>query len=145
MDSIYLGKSLEKINSHVIRPLMNESISAGFPSPADDYIDIGIDLNEHLIKNPISTFFLRVSGNSMTNAGIYDKDLIIVDRSINPKIGDIIIAVLDDLFILKRLSQINNKLYLEPANNDYPNIDISKYEKFQVWGVAIYCVHNLTR
>ena len=124
-------------------PFAIEKISAGFPSPADDYIDIGIDLNEQLIRNPSSTFFMRVSGNSMINAGINDGDLIIVDKSINPKPGQIVIAVLDGSFTLKRLSNNNNKFYLEAENPEYPPIELTKYKMVQIWGVAIYCIHNL--
>ena len=97
-------------------PLASEPISAGFPSPAEDYIELGIDLNKYLIKNPISTFFLRVSGNSMNNAGIYNNDLIIIDRSINPNPGHIVVALLDGEFTLKRL--ISCLLYTSPSPRD---------------------------
>ena len=83
-------------------PLLNDSVSAGFPSPADDYTEENIDLNEHLISNPFSTFFLRVKGESMINAGIKDKDLIIVDKSITAKPGNIIIAMIDGEFTIKK-------------------------------------------
>tara|TARA_Y100001968_G_scaffold155964_1_gene142472 strand:- start:726 stop:1178 length:453 start_codon:yes stop_codon:yes gene_type:complete len=125
-------------------PLASEHVSAGFPSPADDYIDIGIDLNEQLIRNPSSTFFLRVSGYSMTNAGINHGDLLIVDRSLDPKPGKIVVAIIDGSFTLKRLTYNSNKLYLEAAHPDYPSIDISQYESIQIWGVAIYSIHQLT-
>ena len=131
--------------SRLILPLTRERIPAGFPSPADDYIDIGIDLNEQLIGNPASTFFLRVSGHSMINAGIQDGDLLIVDRSITPKSGCIVIAVLDGCFTLKKLIHNNGKIYLEAENPDYPSIDISKYECVQIWGVAIYSIHDLNQ
>ena len=93
-------------------PLLNDSVSAGFPSPADDYTEENIDLNEHLISNPFSTFFLRVKGESMINAGIKDKDLIIVDKSLIAKPGDIVIAMIDGEFTIKRLSIKNDELYL---------------------------------
>ena len=131
--------------SHLVLPLAIERISAGFPSPADDYIDIGIDLNEQLIKNPTSTFFLRVSGHSMINAGIQDGDLIIIDRSLDPKPGHIVIAILDGCFTLKKLINNNGSIYLEAANSDYPSIDISNYESIQIWGVAIYNIHDLKK
>ena len=86
-------------------PLLNEEISAGFPSPADDYIEDRIDLNEHLIANPFSTFFLKVTGTSMINSGIHDKDLIIVDKSLIAKPGNIVIAMVDGEFTIKRLSK----------------------------------------
>ena len=87
-------------------PLLNDSVSAGFPSPADDYTEENIDLNEHLISNPFSTFFLRVRGDSMINAGIKDRDLIIVDKSLIAKPGNIIIAMIDGEFTIKRLDLI---------------------------------------
>ena len=124
-------------------PIANECISAGFPSPADDYLDIGIDLNEQLIRNPESTFFLRVSGYSMTEAGINDGDLLIIDRSIDPRPGRIVVAVLDGNFTLKRLTLRSEKLYLEAANPNYPSIDITLYQNVQIWGVAIYSIHDL--
>ena len=116
---------------------------AGFPSPADNYVDKSIDLNEHLIKNPASTFFLRVSGYSMTNAGIYNGDLLIVDRSLEAKPGLIVVAILDGSFTVKKLTRNHNKLYLEAAHPDYPSLDISQYENVQIWGVAIYSIHHL--
>ena len=124
-------------------PIANESISAGFPSPADDYLDIGIDLNEQLIRNPESTFFLRVSGHSMTNAGINDGDLVIIDRSIDPTPAHIVVAIVEGNFTLKRLTLRDEKLYLEAANSDYSPIDITLYQDVQIWGVAIYSIHNL--
>ncbi len=124
-------------------PQTNEYISAGFPSPAEEYIEPGIDLNEHLIKNPISTFFLRVKGNSMKNIGIQNNDLLIVDRSIDAKPGHIVIAIIDGEFILKKLSKSKDKYYLESEDSNYPKIDISQYINLQIWGVAIYSIHNL--
>tara|TARA_Y100001968_G_scaffold128130_1_gene116980 strand:- start:377 stop:799 length:423 start_codon:yes stop_codon:yes gene_type:complete len=134
-----------KESSFLKIPLAIESISAGFPSPAEDYLDTGIDLNEELIQHPTSTFFLRVSGHSMTKSGIYDGDLLIVDRSIDPHPGRIVIAILDGSFTVKRLTRVQEKLYLEASYPDYPAIDISRYETVQIWGVAIYCIHDLSR
>ena len=124
-------------------PIAGECISAGFPSPADDYLDIGIDLNEQLIRHPESTFFLRVSGHSMINAGINDGDLLVIDRSIDPRPGQIVVAILDGSFTLKKLVLRCEKLYLEAANPDYHSIDITQYENIQIWGVAIYSIHDL--
>tara|TARA_Y100001968_G_scaffold110290_1_gene99840 strand:+ start:14867 stop:15319 length:453 start_codon:yes stop_codon:yes gene_type:complete len=138
-----LGIPLRRKLSSLSLPIANECISAGFPSPADDYLDIGIDLNEQLIRNPESTFFLRVSGHSMTGAGINDGDLLIIDRSIDPKPGRIVVAILDGSFTLKRLVLRCKKVYLEAANPDYPSIDITLYQNVQIWGVAIYSIHDL--
>ena len=123
-------------------PLLNDSVSAGFPSPADDYTEENIDLNEHLISNPFSTFFLRVKGDSMINAGIKDKDLIIVDKSLIAKPGNIIIAMIDGEFTIKRLSIKNNELYLKAENNNYPDFRFKNHIDVQIWGVVIYSIHS---
>ena len=126
-------------------PLAKGTISAGFPSPAEDYIELGIDLNKYLIKNPISTFFLRVSGNSMNNAGIYNNDLLIIDRSINPKPGHIVVALLDGEFTLKRLIKKQDNYYLKADKENYPAINLYEYIDIQIWGVAIYSIHELQK
>ena len=123
-------------------PLLNASVSAGFPSPADDYTEENIDLNEHLISNPFSTFFLRVKGESMINAGIKDKDLIIVDKSLIAKPGDIVIAMIDGEFTIKRLSIKNDELYLKAENHNYPDFSFKDHIDVQIWGVVIYSIHS---
>ena len=127
----------------IVLPLAMENVAAGFPSPADDYIDVGIDLNEQLIRHPISTFFLRVSGDSMTNAGIHHGDLLIVDRSLDPHPGNVVIAVLDGAFTLKRLQRYQGRLRLEAANPNYPHLELSLCNEIQIWGVAIHVIHHL--
>ena len=123
-------------------PLLNDSVSAGFPSPADDYTEENIDLNEHLISNPFSTFFLRVKGDSMINAGIKDKDLIIVDKSLIAKPGNIVIAMIDGEFTIKRLSRKNDELYLKAENHNYPDFRFKNHIDIQIWGVVIYSIHS---
>ncbi len=123
-------------------PLLSDSVSAGFPSPADDYTEENIDLNEHLISNPFSTFFLRVKGDSMLNAGIKDKDLIIVDKSLRAKPGNIVIAMIDGEFTIKRLSIKNNELYLKAENHNYPDFRFKNHIDVQIWGVVIYSIHS---
>ena len=123
-------------------PLLNDSVSAGFPSPADDYTEENIDLNEHLISNPFSTFFLRVKGDSMINAGIKDKDLIIVDKSLIAKPGNIVIAMIDGEFTIKRLSIKNDELYLKAENHNYPDFSFKNHIDVQIWGVVIYSIHS---
>jgi len=123
-------------------PLLNDSVSAGFPSPADDHMEENIDLNEHLISNPFSTFFLRVKGESMINAGIRDKDLIIVDKSLIAKPGDIVIAMIDGEFTIKRLSIKNDELYLKAENHNYPDFSFKNHIDVQIWGVVIYSIHS---
>ena len=123
-------------------PFLTDSVSAGFPSPADDYTEENIDLNEHLISNPFSTFFLRVKGHSMVNAGIKDNDLIIVDKSLRAKTGNIIIAMVDGEFTIKRLSIKNNELYLKAENPNYPDFRFKNHIDIQIWGVVIYSIHS---
>ena len=135
--------SSKEVPSTLLIPLVKEAISAGFPSPAEDYIELGIDLNKYLIKNPISTFFLRVSGNSMNNAGIYNTDLLIIDRSINPNPGHIVVALLDGEFTLKRLIKKQYNYYLKADKENYPAINLYEYIDIQIWGVAIYSIHEL--
>ena len=135
-----------KVNqSKLFIPLANECVSAGFPSPADDYIDIGIDLNEELIRHPASTFLLRVSGDSMTNAGIHNNDLLVVDRSLNPSPGHIVVAVLNGSFTLKRLVRESGVRSLEAEHPHYPSIALEQYNDIQLWGVAVYSIHNLNK
>ena len=125
-------------------PLLSDSVSAGFPSPADDYTEENIDLNEHLLRNPFSTFFLRVKGDSMINSGIHDKDLIIVDKSLTPKPGNIVIAMIDGDFTIKRLEKKKDELYLKSENHNYPNFNFANHNDIQIWGVVIYSIHNFT-
>ena len=134
--------SLDSATKRFKIPLLNDSVSAGFPSPADDYTEENIDLNEHLISNPFSTFFLRVKGDSMINAGIKDKDLIIVDKSLIAKPGNIVIAMIDGEFTIKRLSIKNDELYLKAENHNYPNFSFKNHIDVQIWGVVIYSIHS---
>ncbi len=124
-------------------PLASEYVSAGFPSPADDYIDVGIDLNEVLVRHPTSTFFLRVSGHSMNGAGIQNGDLLVIDRSLDAKPGHVVVAIIDGAFTLKRLTRHNGFLYLEADNPSHPQLDLQHYENIQIWGVAVYSIHSL--
>ena len=124
-------------------PLAGERVAAGFPSPADDYVEVGIDLNEQLIRHPTSTFFLRVSGESMLGAGIHHGDLLVVDRSLDPRPGRVVVAVLDGEFTLKRLVQHQGRLRLEAANPAYPPLELHRCGDVQIWGVAIHVIHPL--
>ena len=124
-------------------PLAGERVAAGFPSPAEDYVDVGIDLNDQLIRHPTSTFFLRVSGDSMTGAGIHDGDLLVVDRSLDPHPGRVVVAVLDGGFTLKHLVRHHGRLRLEAANPNYPPLDLRSCNDVQIWGVAIHVIHPL--
>ena len=125
------------------RPLFLAPVQAGFPSPADDYLEGALDLNEYLIKHKAATFFWRVSGDSMIGAGIHSGDLLIVDRSLEPKDGNVIIAVLDGELTVKRIEIHDGKLFLVPENPDYPLIPVSEEQSFQVWGVVKHVIHEL--
>jgi DNA polymerase V len=116
-------------------------IEAGFPSPASDYIEGTLDLNDHLIKNPAATFFVRVSGESMVGAGMRPNDILIVDRSINPTNGKIVIAVLDGELTVKRLRFKDNQAYLMPENSSFRPIKVSPDSDFSIWGVVTNVIH----
>ncbi len=125
-------------------PLFLESVSAGFPSPADDYLEGKLDLNEFLIKNPAATFFVRVTGDSMINAGVHSGDILVVDRSLDPKDGNIIIAVVDGELVVKRMKIVKKKVYLAPENSNYEPIEVTEAMNFEVWGVVTTVIHSLT-
>jgi len=116
------------------RPLLAFRVSAGFPSPADDYLEGRIDLNQHLIRHPAATFFVRVSGDSMSGAGIQDGDLLIVDRAAEVTSGCIVVARIHDEFTLKRVRMENGRLFLLPENDRYPTIEVTEGSDFEVWG-----------
>lgn len=129
--------------SNLALPLFSSRVQAGFPSPADDYLEESLDLNQHLIKHPAATFFVRASGNSMVNAGINDHDILVVDRSLEPKHGDIVIAALNSELTVKRLCAKGNKVFLVPENPDYSVIEINEEMDFLIWGVVTSVVHQL--
>jgi len=129
--------------SQVLRPLFSRGVSAGFPSPADDYIDRELDLNEYLITNPAATFFVRVAGDSMIGAGINHDDILIVDRSIEPVSGRIVIAIVDGELTVKRLIKNGDCCRLVAENPLYPATEIEKEMELEVWGVATCAIHHL--
>jgi DNA polymerase V len=117
-------------------PLYLSAVSAGFPSPADDFLDRPLDLNEHLIRNPAATFFVRVSGNSMLRAGIHNGDILIVDRSLDPTPGRIVIAAVDGELTVKRLVQEGERWLLVAENDGYPAIALDEVGDSLIWGVV---------
>ena len=121
-------------------PLVLDCVQAGFPSPADDHIDLKLDLNEHLIDHPAATFFVRAAGDSMTNAGINEGDLLIVDRSKEAKNNDIVVAVLMGEFTLKRIIMKEDKYFLKPENSKYKIFEITDETDFTIWGVVTYTI-----
>jgi len=117
--------------------------ATGFGAAADDYMERGIDLNEQLIRNKPATFFMRVSGSSMINAGIFDDDIVIVDRSIKPANGKIVIAVIDGEMLIRRYERTINKLRLIPETPKLATIEVSEFMDFKIWGVVIYVIRSL--
>lgn len=124
-------------------PLFTERVVAGFPSPADDYLEGPLDLNKHLIQHPVATFFVRVIGDSMIGAGIHSGDMLIVDRALEPIDNKVIIAVVNGELTVKRLRKRNNRLVLMPENDNYKPISIEDETNFEVWGVVTVVIHSL--
>lgn len=123
-------------------PLVGEAIRAGFPSPAEDFLDVSIDLNKELIKHPASTFFGRVNGDSMKNIGIDDGDLLVIDKSIEPSDGKIAVCFIDGEFTLKRIKTDKDCIWLMPANEKYKPIKVTKDSDFVVWGIVIHVIKS---
>ena len=125
-------------------PLFSSRVAAGFASPADDHLEAELDLNEYLIAHPSETFFVRAKGDSMQQAGIFDKDLLIVDRSLTPKDNDIVIAAVAGQLTVKRLVVKLGKPWLYPANPNYKPIAIKEGSELHVWGVVVHAIHKLS-
>ena len=123
--------------------LFEAKVPAGFPSPAADYEEDKLDLNKYLIKHPAATFFVRVAGYSMMGAGIYSGDLLVVDRSLEPRDKSVVIAVIDGELTVKRIRIGNKKITLEPENENYSVQQITEDTDFQVWGVVTNVIHAL--
>jgi len=123
-------------------PFFLEPVRAGFPSFADNYFEQSLDLNEHLIQHPAATFFVRVEGDSMQGAGIQKQDILIVDRSLLPTNGKIVIAIINGEFTVKRIRVFQEKIVLEAENPNYTPIQIDPNWDFQVWGVVTYVIHK---
>jgi len=128
--------------SKVVRPLFLSGVSAGFPSPAEDYIDRKLDLNELLITNPAATFFVRVAGDSMTGAGIHHDDILIVDRSLEAGSGSIVIAVYNGELTVKRLIREKNSMLLVAENPAYSPLTIDEDNGCEIWGVVTSVIHQ---
>jgi len=121
------------------------SASAGFPSPAENYVEEKLNLNSYLIKNKESSFFVRVSGDSMINVGIFDNDILIVDRSLDPKRQSIVIVSIDGELVIKKLMKDQSKnYYLKSENSNYPNIKLNSNRDTVIWGVVTYVIHSLS-
>jgi len=126
-------------------PLLLSTVRAGFPSPADDYVEGSLDLNEHLIAHKEATFFIRVKGRSMVEVGINSGDLLVVDRSLDPVNGDIVVAALDGEFTVKRLDLQSGQVRLLPANSLFRPIELSEGQELTIWGVVTSVIHEFRR
>ena len=145
----YISSSLELVSASAIHqdrpglPLYLAPVEAGFPSPAEDYLDRRLDLHQHLVRNEAATFFLRAHGESMLGAGIHDGDLLIVDRSVEAVHRKVVIAALDGELTVKRLLHREGRVLLAPENPQFEPIDITESEFVHIWGVVTYVVHKL--
>lgn len=145
---IKLGDNIKGIygfdgKTKVSRPLVGTKIPAGFPSPAQDYIEDSLDLNEFLVPRPASTYFVRVEGDSMIDAGIFSGDILVVDRSPEATHNKVVIAVIDNELTVKRLKIENGRYYLVPDNKEYPAVEIEEWMDMTIWGIATYVIHKL--
>jgi DNA polymerase V len=132
------------VTTRLMIPVADGGIRAGFPSPAQDFLDLSIDLNKELIKNPSATFFGRVKGESMRDAGISDGDLVIIDKSRPPADGKIAVCYLDGEFTMKRIKTEKDCCWLVPANNDFKPVKVSAENDFLIWGIVIHVIKSFT-
>lgn len=133
----------EQQTNKVYIPLFTGKVAAGFPSPADDYIEKTLDLNDLLIQKPAATFFVRAEGESMLGAGIHPNDILVVDRSLEPTIGKIVICALNGELTVKRLKSIDKEIILGAENPDYADIIVQEYIDLVIWGVVTNVIHPL--
>lgn len=144
---LHTGQELDcymaDLNSVLNLPLAASEISAGFPSPAEDYEELSLDLNKALVRHPASTFYARVKGTSMTDAGILDGDLLVIDKAVEPVDGNIAVCCLDGEFTVKRIALRDDGLYLIPANPAFKPVRITEENEFIVWGIVTYIIHKI--
>ena len=132
--------SPQSSNSKV--PLV-EGIRAGFPSPAEDFTEPTLDLNRYVIKNPASTFYARITGNSMQDASIQDGDIVVIDKSLEPSDGSIAVCYIDGEFTLKRIRIETDRVWLMPANADFKPIEVTAENHFVVWGIVTFVIKKI--
>ena len=125
-------------------PVFLDKVSAGFPSPATDYMENKLDLNEYLIRHPAAPFIVKASGSSMVNADIYSGDLLVVDRSVTPKSNNIVIASIFGDLTVKKLKKKEKAFFLISANDEYPSIEVKEEMECFIWGVVTYIIHETT-
>ena len=137
--------SFLKINSEELKyfPLYENAVQCGFPSPADDFLDLDINLNDYLVKHKSATFCVKVNGSSMNGVGIHSGDVLVVDRAESVKNNSIVLAVIDNEFTVKSIKKNAGKLYLNPANDNYKPIEITEDMNFHIWGVVTFVIHAL--
>jgi len=124
-------------------PFVNEGIAAGFPSPAQDYMDLSLDLNKELIKHPAATFYGRVKGWSMKDAGIDDGDILVIDRSLEYRNNMTAVCFIDGEFTVKKLKIEKGKVFLMPANDAFKPLEITEENEFMVWGIVTYIIKKV--
>ena len=124
------------------RPLFMTAVSAGWPSPAEDYVEGRLDLNRYLIKHPVATFYVRVTGDSMQGAGIHPGSILVVDRAVEADDGDIVIARINDELCVKRLRLHRGRIWLLPENEDYQPIEVTDGMDFEVWGRVMHSIRS---
>lgn len=147
MNDIKLIMYSADLSSELTLPFADQGVRAGFPSPAQDYMTDSIDLNRELIRHPATTFYARASGDSMKDCGIDDGDLLVIDKSLEPQDGDIVVAFIDGEFTLKtvRFDEKDNCIWLVPANREYSPIKITEENNFLIWGVLTYNIKRQLR
>lgn len=129
--------------SEIKFPFIKDGVSAGFPSPAADFMENRIDLNTELSKNPLATFYIKVSGNSMIDAGIENNDVLVVDRSLEPQNNKIAICFIDGEFTVKRISVKKDEMFLLPENKNYEPIKITQETQLIIWGIVTYVIKSV--
>ena len=130
-----------RLRGEFLAPLLGVRVPAGFPSPADDYIEARINLNDYIITHPAATFYYRAEGNSMVDAGIFDGDLLVVDNSLTPQDNDIVVAIIDGERTLKQIKLSGGKIFLFPKNVKYKPIEITESMNITVSGVVVCNIH----
>lgn len=147
MNDIKLIMFSADLSSELPLPFADQGVKAGFPSPAQDYMTDSIDLNRELIRHPATTFYARADGDSMKDCGIDDGDLLVIDKSLDPLDGDIVVAYIDGEFTLKtvRFDEKENCIWLVPANEEYSSIKITEENDFLIWGVLTYNIKRQLR
>lgn len=129
-------------SSELSLPIADDGIRAGFPSPAQDFMDQAIDLNKELIRNPSSTFYGRVRGDSMEDAGIHDGDILVIDKSLDPRDNDMAVCFIDGEFTIKYIRIERERILLIPANEQYQSVVVTEENDFLIWGIVTYSIRK---